>query len=87
MIIPYQKASLDYPLVNVYITYWKDSPCFIAGKINELSMAIFNSELLVNTRPGSFYPVDQLLRAILGDDLASTSSQKKTPNACRFIGK
>ena len=54
MIIPYQKTSLDYPLVNVYITNWKDPPCYIAGKINELSMAIFNSKLLVITKGPSW---------------------------------
>ena len=37
-----------YPLVNVYITNWKDPPCSM-GK-SSISMVIFNSKLLVITR-------------------------------------
>ena len=37
-----------YPLVNVYITNWKDPPCSM-GK-STISMVIFNSTLLVITR-------------------------------------
>jgi len=44
-----------YPLVNVYITNWKDPPCFM-GKLT-ISMAIFNSY------------VTNYQRVILCDDL------------------
>ena len=28
---------MTYPLVNCYITNWTDPPCYVAGKIHELS--------------------------------------------------
>ena len=47
----------SYPLVNVYMANWKKSPCL--NLFNErkwtISMVIFNSELLVITRPGIWF--------------------------------
>ena len=45
-------ASWDYPLVNVNKKLWKDPPCSM-GK-STISMAIFNSKLLVYQRVAPF---------------------------------
>ena len=41
---------MSYPLVNVYITNWKITMFNGKSTIKSISMAIFNSELLVITR-------------------------------------
>jgi hypothetical protein len=41
-------TNLDYPLVICYIANWEDPP-FLMGK-STISMAIFNSKLLVYQR-------------------------------------
>ena len=45
-----------YPLVNCYITNWKDPP-FLIGKLNYFDWAIFNSKLLVYQRVNLQFPM------------------------------
>ena len=48
LMLPPKSNGLNYPLVNVHITNWKDPPCFMDK--STISMDIFNSKLLVITR-------------------------------------